>query len=196
MMDSENRVLETFRPFTVPIKISIRFCTRSDLPAIEQLGLFCARRDLLYNTFERMERNEALMLLAQANGMPCGQLWLDLTRRNMDAVGYIWAVRILCCLRNAGIGARLMQAAEETLICRGFEHAELTVEQRNIAARRFYERLGYREAQTGEAPASVRLRVPAGQFLMRKPWLAGVPAGVGPERQSPDWPETDAHRQR
>ena len=180
-MADVNRVLESFRPFSVPLQLSIRFCTRSDLPAIEWLGLFRARRELLLTTYERMERNEALMLVADANGVPCGQVWLDLARHNMDAVGYIWAVRVLSCLQNLGIGKRLMLAAEELLVSRGFEHAEMTVEHRNVAARRFYERLGYREAQTGEAPATVRLRVPPGQFLMRKVWLAGVPvsAGVG-----------------
>ena len=177
-MPEGDRVLDSFQPFTVPLKLSIRFCTRSDLAAIEWLGLFRARRDLLYSTFEKQERNEALMLVATANNMPCGQVWLDLARRHMDGVGYIWAVRVFSCLQNLGIGARLMRAAEELLAGHGFEHAELTVELRNISARRFYERLGYSEALTGAPPASVRLRIPPGQFLMRKTWLAGVPAGA------------------
>ena len=72
-----------------------------------------------------------------------------------------------------------MKASEDVLISRGFDHAELTVEGRNVAAQRLYQRIGYHFAETGSPPAYVRLRIPNGQVLMRKTWLAGVPTGVG-----------------
>lgn len=178
-MEEIGSSMGSFKPFNTPVEVSIRFCTRNDLAAIESLGLFRSKRELLYSTFEKQESNEAVMLVADIDGVPCGQAWLDLTRRGTDGVGYVWAVRVFSCLQNRGIGARLMKAAEGVLISRGLDHAELTVERRNVAAQRLYQRIGYHFAETGSPPAYVRLRIPNGQVLMRKTWLAGVPAGVG-----------------
>ncbi|HEX2973022.1 MAG TPA: GNAT family N-acetyltransferase, partial [Tepidisphaeraceae bacterium] len=45
---------------------------------------------------------------------------------------------------------RLMAVAEEILADLGFDYAELAVEESGEAARRFYERLDYRLADSGQ----------------------------------------------
>ena len=129
--------------FPVRLQVVIRPCREADLPALEWFGLFAPHRPLIRRVFDQQLRGNALMLVAEANGEPSGQLWIDMARRRNQRIGEIWAVRMLPCLQRLGIGARLMSAAQAELIERGFERAELAVETGNPGARRFYERLGY-----------------------------------------------------
>lgn len=163
-----------FRPFTVRLPVAIRPCRREDLPTLEWFGLFTPQRRILLDTFERHERGEAVMLVAEANGVASGQAWIDPTRRERDATGVIWAVRVFPCLQRLGIGARLMDAAEWILRARGFERVEVTVQKHNTGARRFYERRGYRvEGEVRDelryvTPDGLRVREPMDQWVMRK----------------------------
>ncbi len=166
---------DPFAPFSLSLRVAIRPCRAEDLPTLEWWGLFAPARTLIRHIFERQERGLALMLVAEANGVASGQAWLDFSRRDVDATGVIWAVRVFPCLQGLGLGTRLMDAAEAILHELGFRRAELTVERSNPAARRFHERLGYREVEAG--PASLAALSPPGspppaedsQWLLRKP---------------------------
>ena len=52
-------------------------------------------------------------------------------------------------LQSCGIGALLIQAAEQRIRLRGLQRAELGVEDSNPRARALYERLGYAAYGTG-----------------------------------------------
>jgi len=121
----------------------IRPCRIDDLPTLEWFGLFSHQRELLRNQFERHQRGESIMLVAEVNGVASGQAWIDLARQNVDSTAVIWAIRVFPTLQRKGIGSRLITAAEEILRARGFEFAELSVDESNESARRLYERLGY-----------------------------------------------------
>lgn len=161
-------------PFTVPLSVVIRRCREDDLPALEWFGLFAEHRAIIRSAYESQERGEAVMLLAEAGGFPIGQVWINLIARSTVGAGALWAVRVFPAVQNLGIGARLIAAAEQVLREKGFSAVELGVERDNPRARRFYERLGYRAAETvqGEwgytAPDGTQVVVPLDEWMMRK----------------------------
>jgi ribosomal protein S18 acetylase RimI-like enzyme len=73
-----------------------------------------------------------------------GQLWIDLAKRAEFSAGVLWALYIAPEMRGQGIGSQLLASAEERLRERRYEFAEIGAERDNPAARRLYERLGYR----------------------------------------------------
>jgi ribosomal protein S18 acetylase RimI-like enzyme len=156
------------------LPVTIRTCRRDDLPALEWFGLFAEHREIIRATFESQERGEAVMLVADINGFPAGQVWINLTLKKAEATGALWAVRVFPFLRNMGIGARLLVAAEELLRSRGFAGVELGVEKDNPHARRFYERHGYHVTGTarGEyqytSPDGAAMQIPIDEWILRK----------------------------
>lgn len=135
------------------ITATIRPCTEADLPALEWMGLYAPHRRIIRDTFKAQQRGDALMLLAVARGFPVAQVWIDFSARGRTAV--LWAVRTFFPLQRAGIGARMMRAAEEVARRRGFAQAELEVEKGEEEAIAFYRRLGWRTA--GESGDGRRL---------------------------------------
>jgi len=147
--------------FTVPVRVAIRRCRQEDLPALEWWGLFAAHRDLIRDVFDRQQCDAgAEMLVAEANGMAAGQAWIDLSRRERDSTGVIWAVRVFPCLQGCGIGTRLMRAAEGVLRAQGLDLAEVMVERDAEGPRRWYEWLGY--AETALPPGTLATLAPPG----------------------------------
>jgi ribosomal protein S18 acetylase RimI-like enzyme len=136
--------------FSLELELNIRHCARQDLPQLEWFGLYTEHRQLIEDAFRRQEAGEVVMLLADLDGFPVGQAWLDLSAQAADSVGVIWALRVFPLLRNYGIGTRLMIAAEQLLFERGYRWSELTVDKHEPRARRLYERLGYRSMGSTE----------------------------------------------
>ncbi|HUC99274.1 MAG TPA: GNAT family N-acetyltransferase [Candidatus Polarisedimenticolaceae bacterium] len=136
--------------FSLELELTIRPCARHELSRLEWYGLYTEHRQLIEDAFRRQQAGEVIMLVADLDGFPVGQTWLDLSARAADSVGVIWALRVLPVLRNHGIGTQLMIAAERLLSQRGYRCAELTVDQQEPRACRFYERLGYRSAGSAD----------------------------------------------
>lgn len=136
---------ELLAEFTVALPVRIRVCLEEDLEALEWFGLFTEHREIIHNTYRAQERGEMLMLVAETNGFPSGQAWLNLAEKRAQDRGCLWALRVLPALQKLGIGTRLLAAAEDALRNRGFTSIELGVEKDNPGARRLYERLGYQE---------------------------------------------------
>jgi ribosomal protein S18 acetylase RimI-like enzyme len=160
--------------FVLPLKVVIRPCTRDDLRALEWHGQFTHHRELIDEAFARQERGENLMLLADLNGFPAAQAWVDLAARAEYRAGLLWAVRVYPFLRGLGLGARMIAAAETALRERGFRWAEIGVEKDNPRARRLYERAGYQlhrellEWYEYTGPDGVPVRVPVDQWMLCK----------------------------
>jgi ribosomal protein S18 acetylase RimI-like enzyme len=139
---------DSFTPFSVRLDILIRACRAEDLPALEWWGLFQPHRELIRNIFERHARGDAaVMLVAEANGMASGQVWMDLVRQQGEGIGVIWALRVFPCLQRSGVGSHLVQAAEAVLRAQGCDMAETSVERSTPGPRSFFGRLGYREVE-------------------------------------------------
>jgi ribosomal protein S18 acetylase RimI-like enzyme len=167
----ETRALSAF---SVPIEVIIRACRSEDLPALEWFGLFTEHREIIRSTFESQERGEAVMLVADVNGFPVGQVWINLALKRAELTGALWAVRVFPWLRNQGIGAHLIAAAEQVLRERGFTGVELGVEKENPNARRFYERLGYHVTETARGaftyttPEGATMCMAIDEWILRK----------------------------
>lgn len=168
-------VSDPFQHFTVSMPVTIRLCRKDDLPALEWFGMFTDHREMILAAYDSQERGEALMLVAEMQGFPIGQVWIDVTLEHVHAIGVLWAVRVFPTLQNRGIGTRLMVAAEDILRRRGCTAVELGVEKDNLPAKRFYERQGYRvvadtrDEYSYTTPGGVLVCVPTEQWILRKP---------------------------
>jgi hypothetical protein len=67
--------------FAITLEITIRESVAADLPCLEWYGLFSEHRELIQEAYRRQRNSEVLMLQADLNGFPVGQLWLDLARK-------------------------------------------------------------------------------------------------------------------
>lgn len=171
-----------FDRFTLPLPVAIRPCRPADLPDLEWFGLFTPHRAIIRATYARQCRGETLMLVADMNGFPAGQAWIDFTKRQARGAALIWAVRVLPPLRDRGLGSRLVAAAEAAIARAGVGLAEIGVETDNPAARRLYERLGYRfvgierEDYGYTTPEGVPVRVPLEEWVLHKSVSVNVAA--------------------
>jgi ribosomal protein S18 acetylase RimI-like enzyme len=138
--------------------ITIRQALRSDLPALEWDGEYIHYRRLYADSFDQVEKGQAILWVADFNGSGIiGQLFVQFnSQRRAIADGsyraYIYAFRVRPTYRGFGIGTRIIQTAEDDLNRRGFHRVCLNVARDNLKARYLYERLGYHivAAEPGE----------------------------------------------
>lgn len=160
--------------FTMPVRIMIRPCVEADLPNLEWFGMFTEHREIIRQAFGRQAAGETAMLVAEANGFPIGQVWIDYARKPEEGCALLWAMRVMPPFQRTGIGARLVGAAERDIRRRAVRWAEVGVERHNAEARRFYERLGYRligtmsDSYSYTTPDGVRMTVPLDEWVFRK----------------------------
>ena len=103
---------------------------------------------------ELLARPDTVLLLAHADGalvgyglahvMEAGETWLADTWVTGRRVGEIESLSVLPDLRGAGIGSALLDGLERALADDGVTDLVLGVLPGNDAARRLYERRGYR----------------------------------------------------
>jgi ribosomal protein S18 acetylase RimI-like enzyme len=161
--------------FSVEVPVRIRPCSADDVPALEWDALFTHQRQIFAEAYARQQRGEGVLLVADVAGRPAGQAWVDLVRKEPEGIGVISSVRVVPLLRGAGIGRRLVQAAERILAGRGFGVAEIGVERGSGETQRLYERLGYRvagrvrETYFYAPPGGTREEVGVDEWLMHKP---------------------------
>jgi ribosomal protein S18 acetylase RimI-like enzyme len=166
-------------PATPPLAVHVRLCREDDLPRLEWLGLFTPHRAIIREAFARQRAGDNVMLVGEAGGFPVAQAWIDLARLRAERAGLLWAVRVFPGLRGAGIGSRLIAAAEEVLRRLRFAEAEIGVEKDNPAARRLYERLGYAVVRDGREeydytpPGGAPVRVALDEWFLRKRLVYG-----------------------
>ncbi len=143
--------------FQVQLDIKFRVAEESDLPLLEWHGEFTHFRNLFRLTYEGQVRGERLMLLADVNGFPVGQVFLlfnqgtvlfqNVLRRKNNAPrqqrGYIYAFRVMSHLQGLGIGTRLMYESEAILMDQGCTWATISVAKDNPRAKKLYEHLKY-----------------------------------------------------
>jgi len=93
-----------------------------------------------------------LLLVSRHQAAITGLAWLSFAPRVLNAAAYLRLLLVAESARNTGTGSRLLEAAE----VRARDHANhlyLLVTTDNTAARRFYQRHGYRHV--GDLPGLV-----------------------------------------
>jgi len=172
---------------TAHVPVTIRPARLSDLAALEWHGLYTPMREVIQSAFRAQERGDGLMLLADANGFPAGQAWIDFARKAHLGLATLWAVRVFPAFQRAGLGTLLMRAAERAVLAHGVTEAELGVDRDNAGVLRFYHRLGYAQAGTERGTFTYRtpdgraIEVSVDQWLLRKRLVAD--RGVAPLRR-------------
>jgi ribosomal protein S18 acetylase RimI-like enzyme len=135
---------QVFGRIKVTAEAEIRPCGEDDLAALEWMGLFTPHRHIIREAFEAQQRGDALLLLAMARGFPIAQVWIDFARKRKQGIAVLWAIRTFYPLQRAGIGRRMVEAAERVLHEHGIRQAELEVDRDNSPALNFYRKLGWR----------------------------------------------------
>jgi ribosomal protein S18 acetylase RimI-like enzyme len=131
-------------------QVNIRQAGIRDLSALEWEGEFSHFRHIFAEAYRLQKLGDVIMWVVDLphNGL-IGQLFIQLygpnqIQRNKTKYAYIYGFRIRPGYRGKGIGSRLLQSIESDLDGRGFKRISLNVARDNDAARRLYEREGYR----------------------------------------------------
>ena len=130
-----------YRQLDLTTRINVRAARAEDLPKLEWFGAYIHFRDLYQRTWRDHQLNRRLMVVADLNGFPIGQVWVDVTP---SSYAYLYALRVMEPLQGMGIGTALIESAEEIARRRGYPEIHLAVEKSNSGARRLYERIGFR----------------------------------------------------
>ncbi len=176
---------EVLARLTLAAPAIVRLACAADLPALEWFGEFAPQREIIAQAWRMQADGQGAMLVADVNGFPAGQAWIDYARRRRQGRAVVWAVRVFAPLRGCGLGSALMLAAEAAAAARGVRTMELAVDRDNAGVLAFYERLGYRGCGTEQGqyryrtPDGDHVTVPVDQWLLRKE-LAAAPSRRAP----------------
>jgi ribosomal protein S18 acetylase RimI-like enzyme len=166
--------------FELRTEVVVRPVRGDDLEHLEWFGEFTHHRNIIESVFEKHLKGEVLMLVADLNGFPAAQAWLDLPATTEEPA-YVWAVRVHDIFQGMGIGSHLMYAVEEFARNHGARALELEVDQDNLGGYRFYCRMCYEVV--GEEVGDYRyvdieghpVRVLKNNWRMRKELHIGEP---------------------
>ena len=129
-----------YQQFDIRAHVVIRPARAEDLPKLEWFGAYAHFRDLYRRTWQDHQARRRLMLVADLQGFPIGQVWVDVMP---SEYAYLYALRVMAPLQGLGLGTRLIASAEAVAKSHGYRHIHLAVEKGNEQARRLYERLGF-----------------------------------------------------
>ncbi len=96
----------------------------------------------------QLRDEDVVILVAERDGRVVGYVYAGIEPRSWkelrDVAGFVHDVFVEPAARGARIGARLVEAAAEWLAGRGVPRVMLWTAERNAAAQRIFERLGFR----------------------------------------------------
>lgn len=137
------------QPVELRVSATIRLATEEDIPRLEWFGQFTHFRRLFQETYQQQLQGRRLMLVADVNGFPVGQVFVSLEAAFLnfsgaEPQGYLYALRVMEPFQRLGLGTALVRAAEQRLRDSGYRSATIAVAKDNEGALRLYSRLGYR----------------------------------------------------
>lgn len=97
---------------------------------------------VLRDAIERPQPDD-VVLIAEEDGERAGFLYAVTERDFFTRERYAHVSEVVVARSGAGVGARLMEAAEAWAKARGYRIVTLNVVEENVPAQRFYARLGY-----------------------------------------------------
>jgi ribosomal protein S18 acetylase RimI-like enzyme len=130
------------------MQVIFRPAEREDLPKLEWYGKYTHFRRVFERTYEEQLRGQRLMLLADVNGFPIGQLFIQLESQNdfgraARKHAYLYSLRVMDAFQRQGIGSALLREAETLLRARNYASISIAAAKENVRARRLYERHGF-----------------------------------------------------
>lgn len=133
--------LEPQASIDVNLPVTLRLAAATDLPKLEWYGQYTHFRNVFRRTYRDQQRGRRLMLLADLQDFPIGQIFVSFRHHRR---AYFYSFRIMEMFRGQGIGTWLLQNAEALAIERGMGRGSIAAAKANLRARQLYERLGYR----------------------------------------------------
>ncbi len=137
------------RRLALSVDVVLRLAKRSDLPKLEWYGQYAHFRAVYRRTFHEMQSGNRLMLVADCQDYPIGQVFIQLRSQEQHIAqdgrrAYLYSLRVMEMFRGLGIGSRLVYEAESILAAMGYTWVTIAAAKTNAKARNLYERLGYR----------------------------------------------------
>jgi ribosomal protein S18 acetylase RimI-like enzyme len=130
------------------LTVTLRPAVYTDLPKLEWFGEYTHFRSLFARTYQEQKLGRRLMLLADLNDFPIGQIFLHLkpayNSRFTGNHAYLYAFRVMDMFRGQGIGSWLLDEAETIAAGQGNRWTTIAVAKDNPGALRLYQRHGYR----------------------------------------------------
>lgn len=135
--------------FIVELPIYIRTATLEDIPRLEWYGQYKHYRNLFRKAYREQMLGKRLIIVAACNNFPIGYLFIQLQSGNPRIAdgktrAYFYSFRVMEIFQSRGIGTQLLSEAETMMAERGYRWGTIAVAKDNTAAKRLYERLGYR----------------------------------------------------
>ena len=136
------------RAISLQIDVKFRFAEPEDLPKLEWYGQYTHFRRVFQRAYEDQLAGRRLMLVADVNGWPIGQVFIQLENlddpiTNGGKRAYLYSLRVMDHLQGRGIGTALLREAESILVSRGHSSVSIAAAKDNPGARRLYERIGF-----------------------------------------------------
>lgn len=125
------------------VESTLRDYRDSDFDTLWRIDQECFPPDLAYSRIELagyIRRPSSVTLVAELEGKVAGYI---VAERGGRKVGHIITLDVRAPARRAGLGAKLMSAAEKRLRALGCPSVLLEVAVTNAGAIAFYHRLGY-----------------------------------------------------
>ena len=124
--------------------IAIRLLRHADCALLEWHG-GADLRAFYQEQWSRHQGEERTVLVACFNGYPCGQAAVHWDGKpTHPGIPDIQSVRVHPAFRGQSVGSHLLAGCERLGAARHFQRISLSVGTQNSAARRLYERHGYR----------------------------------------------------
>jgi [ribosomal protein S18]-alanine N-acetyltransferase len=125
----------------------IRSYKKADFPRLHQLDQLCFPPEIAYSRAELqyfITHPRCSCWIAEADsGNVAGFLIIERVRAEGRLTGHIVTLDVELASRRQGLGALLMQTAEQQMKQEGAQHLLLEVAENNAGAQRFYRRLGF-----------------------------------------------------
>jgi ribosomal protein S18 acetylase RimI-like enzyme len=134
---------------TLEMPVTLRLATYTDLPKLEWYGQYTHFRALFRRTFQEQLQKRRLMLVADCNDFPIGNIFIQLSGgeqlyTNGRRRAYFYSLRVMDMFQGYGIGTSLIREAELLATEHQLRWATIAASIDNPRARRLYERLGYK----------------------------------------------------
>lgn len=128
-------------------EIALRNYRETDLEAMYLLDAACFAQEFAFDC-ESMKafagaRNAIAVIAERNHGTIAGFLIAEIERTTAGRRGYIVTLDVSAECRRMGLGTRLMWEVERRAMLAGARWMDLHVFTGNVAAIRFYERMGY-----------------------------------------------------
>lgn len=134
---------------TLELPVTLRLATYNDLSKLEWYGQYTHFRALFRRTYKDMLQQRRLMIVADCNDFPIGNIFVQLRgdeQRYPDGRrhAYFYSLRVMEMFQGQGVGTSLIREAETMAGQLRYQWATIAAATDNPRARRLYERLGYR----------------------------------------------------